>query len=467
MRLSARAIDGLVADLETRWTQLCDQFAPFAADIWRFNQPARPLGAAQGWKLHLSATPPAAADLFSRCAPTLSEGQFHFKVADGLKTIRDLNRGVPGLPFSQIGKIMTIYCPEPTRARALAETLHGLTLGLPGPDVSSDLPFRPGSRVFYRYGAYENRVAEIGGVATDVYLDPAGAPTPDRRTRATAVPPWIEDPFQDEAQVERPPTARLAANRYKAFKCLARAGKGGVYLARDTLGSSEETRVLKEGLRRGGVDLDGRDGRAGIEREHRNLRAISRIIPAPRVTDFFRQDGNAYLVMDHVPAPSLAVLLGDPSLGPERRLAIGGEVAGIVARLHEAGWCWRDCKPEHFLVDAARIVAIDFGTAMRRGARPRLAVGTPGYAPDRTPWVVGGARAARQDLFALGVTLLRLFAAADQETHPDITALPPPSWVDPEAVDLIGRFIGAGQPPEGAAARLATVLTRDGGYRPR
>ena len=58
-------------EFSLRWQRLCGVYLPFKADgtFWRFSRVSKPQEAAQGWKLHISATILEACDLFEKdCA---------------------------------------------------------------------------------------------------------------------------------------------------------------------------------------------------------------------------------------------------------------------------------------------------------------------------------------------------------------------------------------------------------------
>ena len=130
-RISLKSARAFADALSGRWTALCDTYAPHRDpdDFWRFPKLER-LVQQQGWKIHLSATLLSAVDLFESCTETLVRSGCQFKVAASMGVILRLNYGMAGK--SQTGKIVTVYCPDPERARALAEELHLLTRGLPG-----------------------------------------------------------------------------------------------------------------------------------------------------------------------------------------------------------------------------------------------------------------------------------------------------------------------------------------------
>jgi len=118
VRLSRKSARAFAGEFGRRWTSLCDAYAPRrdADGFWRFSA-AEPLAVGQGWKIHLSATLLSAIQMFERCAPTLVRSGCHFKVAGSMAAIEKLNSGMAGR--SQIGKIVTVYCPDPARLARL------------------------------------------------------------------------------------------------------------------------------------------------------------------------------------------------------------------------------------------------------------------------------------------------------------------------------------------------------------
>jgi serine/threonine protein kinase len=116
----------------------------------------------------------------------------------------------------------------------------------------------------------------------------------------------------------------------------------------------------------------------------------------------FEVDGNWYLVEEHVGGPTLAEILHTRRMSsPAQRLRIAAEFVGLVAGIHDAGWAWRDCKPENVIVDATgALVAIDFEGARRLTARPAAPWGTPPYL---APSPAGFGEV--DDLYSVGVAL--------------------------------------------------------------
>ncbi len=458
-RISARKLIETRRDLQTRWLQWRDRHAPRLDGVWAYSaeiEAHRALAAA-GWKIHLSATTLKAPDLLERCAVPLFRSGFPFKIATSLDEVVKLNAALE-YARSQVGKLVTIYSFDPARARRLAEDLHECLRGLPGPEVPSDLRFRSGSNVFYRYGAYEVAEIEVEGRSVPAYHDSSGTLVPDLRTRATAAPTGLINPFVDPAPAAEVPSKPGTPGQYTAFAAIHWRGSGGVYHARDNASGATMPRVLKEGLRHGEVSFDGSDGFSRRRVEKRALGFLRRAgIPVPAVIDFFTQDEAAYLVLEKIEGETLRELIERGAVDLTTSLKIGHQLAGILAAMHAAGWAWRDCKPANLIYDGQRLWAIDMETAFRIKGRPRGFHATKGYFAKPTEAVTGRGAVAN-DLYALGVTLHRLLTQAGELQVPKVADLPePPQELDPSLRRLIAELKSedARRRPSAEAAQAA------------
>lgn len=139
--------------------------------------------------------------------------------------------------------------------------------------------------------------------------------------------------------------------------------------------------------------------------------------PGPDGADGGRE-GVPYLMLEHVPGPSLAELIGRPPVVPvARALEWAGQICDALTAVHEAGVVHRDLSPDNVLLshpypDLGSALLTDFGLAVRcpdgRSApAPALLTGTPAYlAPEQAR---PGARTdGRSDLYALGCLLYAL-----------------------------------------------------------
>src|SRR5882724_8220822 len=136
----AAAVGAVLADGSDGWSIQRD-------GIWYVAQPiGRPLRE-QGWKLHMSATPLSMLELVARAVPVLAAGRCAFKYPAGMDVVRWLTSS--RCPRPAAGKCLTAYPADDDEFRRLAARLDRVTTGLPGPQILSDRPYRPGSVVHY------------------------------------------------------------------------------------------------------------------------------------------------------------------------------------------------------------------------------------------------------------------------------------------------------------------------------
>jgi hypothetical protein len=343
--------------------------------------------------------------------PVLQEAGALYKVPRTLRDIDFLNSGAGG--YSQVGKCITVYTRDAAGAVELAHGVDAAAGDLAFPEVPFDRQLRPGSCVFYRYGAYgKARLLWRNGTHDAAIEGPSSEPVPDDAT--IAVPGWVDDPFVTTARPRtshrHPGSGGGLDGRYRVFAALSQRGKGGVYLALDTSGPAPRQCVLKEGRRHGETDPYGHDGAWRIGNEGRVLRALSRAgVPVPRVLGAFRSDGHRYLALEHLEGPTLEDhVRGRRHLPYADRLRLATELAGLVAGVHAAGIAWRDCKPANVVQTSdGALHPLDFEGAARLdadggapwGSRSRLlppSLAHPGSAPQD------------EDLHGLGASIAAL-----------------------------------------------------------
>ncbi|MFE9576764.1 protein kinase [Nocardia sp. NPDC006044] len=127
------------------------------------------------------------------------------------------------------------------------------------------------------------------------------------------------------------------------------------------------------------------------------------------VFDVAEEDGQPWLVMEYMDAPSLAAKLsGQRTLSPVEVARIGAQAAGALAAAHDAGIMHRDVKPANLLVgDDGTVKITDFGISRAVGdvtvTATGFLAGTPAYL---APEVARGENPEpASDVFALGSTL--------------------------------------------------------------
>nr|WP_079055173.1 serine/threonine-protein kinase [Streptomyces neyagawaensis] len=153
------------------------------------------------------------------------------------------------------------------------------------------------------------------------------------------------------------------------------------------------------------------------ERTRREARSAARvahpnvIVVHDVVDDEVDGDGRPCIVMEYVPAPTLADLLTDGrTVPPEEAARIGLGMIAALRAAHAAGVLHRDVKPGNVLLGAdGRVVLTDFGIAMTADAstltKTGEMVGSIHYmAPER---IRGQKPGPASDLWALGALLFR------------------------------------------------------------
>lgn len=411
--------------LRSHWAELCERYLPVRSrnSIWRYSRGELPGDPAQGWKLHVAATVLTAGKVLQAVAPLLHDRRVLYKAPASLGELDKLNSGVV-YGYSQVGKFITVYPQTTAESVLLARELRRLTRRMTAPAVPFDSKYGVDGCVYYRYGAFKAmEIEEPNGACINAIRDPAGNLVPDTRD-SESKPPWLDDPFAAASRsvyTSRP--ASPLQTTFKAFRALAQRGRGGVYQALDMSVTPPRLCVVKQGRRHGEVSWDGRDGVWRVRHERRVLASLLEAgVAVPRVYSSFRAEKNYYLVVEFIEGESLGSWL----TCRRRRLTVAAalrraaEVARIVARVHAAGWVWRDCKPGNIIVTSdGELRPLDFEGACRIAEPDPLPWGTSGYAPPEVADSFRGQPRRPEDLYALGaITYLLLAGRPPEETCP-------------------------------------------------
>jgi hypothetical protein len=396
---------------EREWQRLCHAYLPIRVkgSIWRYSRKRIRGDLSQGWKLHVSATILSACPVLRLIAPYLKRCDIWFKAPKSLGELHKLNSGIY-YGFSQIGKFVTVYPQSAEAAVAIASKLHSLTAKFAAPMVPYDNVLRNRSCVYYRYGSFSLRLKTTFRKKRVLAIArPDGKLVPDSREPRGAVPPWLTDPFQPVRSQAAMELGTPLETDYTGYEAVSQRGRGGVYQARDVSSVPAKLCVIKEGRRHGETDWMGRDGFIRIKREAQVLRSTG-IAAVPRVIRTFRANACYYLVMERISGkPLQQVLASRQRMSTRRMLDYCAQMARIVADVHAAGWAWRDCKPDNFLVEKNhKLRALDFEGACRLDETDPPWGATPGYTPPRRSWDSGSPEA--MDLYALGTSIMQLIA---------------------------------------------------------
>ncbi len=440
-------------------------------EFWCHVVPGGAVARAQGWKLHVPATPLSAPLVLARSAEVLVAHRAAFKFAGTPAKAAALVSG--RFARGGGGKFLTVYPADDEQFRRLAEELHRATEGLPGPAVLSDRRYRPGSQVFYRYGVFKGvRELTPDGSFAARLTDPGGRPVADERNAWFSPPDWAGDPFPDRpaAPARSTATARpvLLGDRFLVRGAIQHSNKGGVFRAEDTRTGAQV--VVKQARPHVGAGLEGLDVRDLLRREAALLERFGRVCPdrVPEPVEVFEQQGSVFLATASVPGATLRRtvaerLARDGGGCPDDRTAdsLVRQLVELVATAHELGVTLHDFNPNNVMVTPdGRLVLIDLEMAAGEGERWVLGA-TPGYtAPElRATDQVAPALPPSVDLYALGATVLHALSGADPlfaEDLPQETARPDERRLA-DLVDLLARD----HPPVRRFSPLIRGLMRD------
>ncbi len=231
---------------------------------------------------------------------------------------------------------------------------------------------------------------------------------------------------------------QVLQDRYRVIEPLGEGGMGAVYKAWDA--RLELFVAVKELVPQPGLDARALDQ---LRRQFRREATVLARLDHPhlvRVTDFFEEGGNVYLVMNLVEGESLAERIAREGPLPEAEVLIwAGQLLDALAYCHRAGVVHRDVKPQNVILQQdGRAVLVDFGLVKLwdpQDPRTRTAIwgATMEYAPPEQLGLGGGHTDPRSDLYSLGATL---YHALTGQAPPMATerVAEPERFVPPRAV---------------------------------
>ena len=210
-------------------------------------------------------------------------------------------------------------------------------------------------------------------------------------------------------------TGQILQGRYRVVSPLSPGGMGAVYQAWDIRLNIHV--ALKEMAQQPGIAPH---TLAQFRQQFKQEATVLALLSHPhlvRVTDFFDEQGNVYLVMDFVEGESLADLVERDGPQPEgQTLDWVAQVLDALGYCHDQGVIHRDVKPPNIIVQPnGRAVLVDFGLVKLQDPTHRgtatvvRGMGTPEYTPPEQYDRPGsGHTDARSDIYALGATLYHL-----------------------------------------------------------
>jgi serine/threonine protein kinase len=209
----------------------------------------------------------------------------------------------------------------------------------------------------------------------------------------------------------------LLSGRYRIVQLMGEGGFGAVYRATDERFQGARDVAIKE---MSDAKLNSSERELALEdfRREANLLVQLSHPNLPHVSDFFEEDGKAYLVMEFIEGKTLEQEQED-SQGPlDDTLVMGWalQLCDVLSYLHNRPQpiIFRDIKPSNVMVTIDnQLKLIDFGIARvfkASATRDTALLGSQGYAP--LEQYGRGQSDPRSDIYALGATLYQMLTGS-------------------------------------------------------
>ena len=397
--------------------------------------------AAQGWKVHVSATPERLGAVLDVVARACFEAGIVFKHLGTRDFFLLLHQ--KHAERVQAGKFCAMYPPDVEAARALMTRLEAELADERGTYILTDRRFGSSAVVHYRYGSFVGHERlRADGTVERLVRDGDGVEVPDVRRPSFVLPPGIIDPFVPpkpavptkpagpagpatrtaSASGGGPAPAVLLGGRFAIEAAIRHSNGGGAYQGRDT--ETGAAVFVKEARAYNGYTSESHDSRERLRREYRTLTEIHAREPGlcPEPLGYFTRWEHEFLVTEFVEGVGLLTWyaahqpLAEWDTGADRRRAYYDDVEALLAslddalaRLHAIGLRFGDVSHGNVIVQPGnRIRLIDFETAAALD-EPPTGLGTAGYLP---PPKLREAGVDADDYGAAALAMLLLFPLA-------------------------------------------------------
>ncbi|MGL5059976.1 MAG: serine/threonine-protein kinase, partial [Microcoleus sp.] len=182
-----------------------------------------------------------------------------------------------------------------------------------------------------------------------------------------------------------------------------------------------------------------------------------------RVSDFFVEDGQPYMVMDYIPGQNLADIVGANRPLPEATaIHYIRQIGAALQAVHQNGLLHRDVKPQNIILrqNTQEVVLIDFGIAREftpGATQTHTNMVSDGYAPAEQ-YLAQGRYTPATDVYGLAATLYTLLTA--QVPVPAVfrtsQPLPAPRDLQPQVSPIVSQAVMRGMAIE-ARDRPASI----------
>jgi serine/threonine protein phosphatase PrpC len=282
-----------------------------------------------------------------------------------------------------------------------SDGVHG---ALPEAAIAAELGRRAAPEETARRLVAAALATPLGDNATALVLDLLDLPAPDRADLEAAI---------DARPILPPPKPGAVVDGYALEAMLADSRYSRVFRGRDGLAPEGRAVVLK-------FPKPGAAAEASFRQAYLREGWIAARVRSPFLGEVLEPaPGRAtclYAVMPFYGGETLERrILRGPPIGLEQGLGIAATLCKAVAALHRAGVVHRDIKPDNVLLQPdGGLRLIDLGVARLPQMEEFAPADIPGTPSFMAPELLAGQGSGdeRSDLYALGVTLWRLFTGA-------------------------------------------------------
>jgi hypothetical protein len=358
--------------------------------------------AASGWKLHVSAAYPEAADILAAYGSAFIELGCPFKLPCNARDISTLNSGLCGT--GQVGKVITAYPSTIERLKHLLAIIPAVPRSTITPIIMDEPSLICNPRIHVRFGQIRLDIEALDqmGRPKRRVSHPVLGVVDDQRSIEFVPLSLLEQEgveFTLEANFEWDDQKWLEETHCLPAKVLASSSKGTVVLALDV---QSVTPVVIKRARIGVVcDALGNDAKVRLRNEARFLTELDGSDIAP--TLLFEQDTNGILAMED---------LGGPSMGEMKaneRWALLPSLLRALSQLHENEIVHRDVKLDNFVWSKdGKVRLIDFELSAKSGEIAPVQGGTNGVVP-----LEGTAATAHRSYDMVGLASILFHCATD------------------------------------------------------
>lgn len=130
-----------------------------------------------------------------------------------------------------------------------------------------------------------------------------------------------------------------------------------------------------------------------------------------QVTDFIKENGQFFMVMEHVQGCGLDTLIEEKKINEEEMLSIFKDVLKGLGHAHSKGIIHRDIKPSNLMITQDKTAKVmDFGIALLTSEKQNGELAIAGTPPYMSPEQIGRPEAMdhRSDIYSLGILMFQI-----------------------------------------------------------